>query len=95
MRNGQSNGRVKVEETNFITRDAVLAAVYVDFLDNGHHRRAYPSCYLYSNAVSAFVKIQYNHLIHHLSLMDAEGQYLSLRVERCVYTGAPKVIYIQ
>lgn len=95
MRHGESNGQIRVEEHNFIGRDEVLQVIHVDFLDNGSYRRHYPACYIYNTAVSAFVKIQYNHLVHYLSLMDAEGHYLSLRVERSVCNGNPRVIYIR
>ena len=95
MRHGESNGRVKIEETNFITRDEALQTVYVDFLYNGDYRRRYPACYMYNALVRQYVKIQYNNLIHYLSLMDDETDYLCVRVERCVYSGNPKVIYVR
>jgi hypothetical protein len=96
MRHGESNGRVKVEESNFIRRDEALQAVFVDFLDNGEYRRRYPACYLYNAAVRQYVKIQYNSLVHYMSLMvEDDAEYLCVKVERCIYSGNPKVIYVR
>jgi hypothetical protein len=92
MRNGEHNGSVRVYETRG-NAETVIEAIRIEF-GTEEYTRKYPRCFLYNQGVAAFVKIQYNTLIHYLVLAEQSSNF-SVKVERDMASGRPVSVYVR
>lgn len=95
MRNGEHNGVIRIEESNWIPAHQVLETITVKWSDfDCNHGRRYPKCFLYNISLQSYVKIPYNILVHHLALVEGTEGF-SIRVERNIVSGRPMTVYVR